>query len=522
MSRLCALLIVGFLPLCSSQGWAEEPSAPTGAGDEEIVEALAGAGGNRKELERALRHFEASEEGDASQKLAATRFLIANMPGKGHVITVLKDEDGNEVSYDPTDYPNFKAALAALEALEKEHGSLDFSRDRLVEDLHTIQADYLTRHVDLAFTAWRRVPEEQRVPFEAFLEHILPYRGSEEPIDDWLDPLLRRYADLRRKLGDKGTPQGIYEWISKDVHKRFRFDERYYLHPTDQGFTEMGRSGLGRCEDISNMTTFAARSVGIATAVDFTPAWGHRDNNHAWNVLLGPDGRGFDKGNAHAAKVYRKKFGLQRGALPYLLPEGREAPNRFLASKTIVDVTDQYAPTTDVSVTLDAEVRGAERFAYLCVFNGGRWVAIHWGEVGEDHEVTFDRMGRNLLYLPAVHDGKALKPAGAPLIVHEDGRVEPLSGRGSQTSVVLAAVKPRQKSVDTLVETPISHLREGARYQLKLWEGGAWKDVESFTATKEAPSLQGLPSDGLYWLVAEESRRLERPWRIQGHRQRFR
>ena len=43
---------------------------------------------------------------------------------------------------------------------------------------------------------------------------------------------------------------------------------------------------MGRCEDIANRTTYAARAVSLATATDFTPAWAHRDNNHAWNVLL--------------------------------------------------------------------------------------------------------------------------------------------------------------------------------------------------------------------------------------------
>ena len=47
------------------------------------------------------------------------------------------------------------------------------------------------------------------------------------------------------------------------VGRRLRFNERYYLHPTDQGFKEMEVSHQGRCEDLTNMQTYAARSLAL-------------------------------------------------------------------------------------------------------------------------------------------------------------------------------------------------------------------------------------------------------------------
>ncbi len=204
-----------------------------------------------------------------------------------------------------------------------------------------------------------------------------PLPGSQEPLDRWIEPLHEYYRPLWTELG--GDLTAIRKRISKDVHRRVYFNERYYLHPTDQGYSEMLASGQGRCEDITNMMTYASRSQALATAADYTPAWAHRDNNHAWNVALDQDGRGFAKGNAHAAKIYRKTFALQRDNLAFLLGPNEEAPNRWMSSKTYVDVTDQYAPTTDVSVRVDPWEPRKERFAYICVFNGGTWVPIHWG-----------------------------------------------------------------------------------------------------------------------------------------------
>jgi hypothetical protein len=429
------------------------------------------------------------------------------------VVTVLRTKDGHAIPYDPLAYDDFAAARSALEALEKRHGELEFDRDHRVEDLKVMKADFLIRHVEGSFAAWRRCPQKLRVSFPAFLEHVLPYRGSQEPLDDWLGPLSRRYAGLWKKLDDGSLdPAGLYHRLARDVHGRVGFDERYYLHPTDQGFTEMSRSGQGRCEDITNMITYAARSMALATAADYTPAWAHRDNNHAWNVLLDRDGRGFDKVGRKAAKVYRKTFAIQRHSLPFELPAGRPAPNRFLASRTAEDVTDQYGPTTDVHVRLGPQAAG-ERHAYACVFNGGDWVALQWGRVA-DGQVTFDRMGRDFLMLPATHDGTKLVPAAAPRLVHADGTIEVLPGTGAATAVTAVAVRPVQVSPDTHAATPVSHLQARTTYVLRRWTPAGWSKVTEVVAGKEPLHFDGLAADGLYWLVAKDSRRLERPWTI--------
>jgi hypothetical protein len=351
------------------------------------------------------------------------------------------------------------------------------------------------------------------VSFGAFLDYVLPYRGSQEPVGAWILPLHQHYTELLAEVDS--DPESLRSRISRDVHKRVRFDERFYLHPTDQGYSEMLTSGMGRCEDITNMMTYACRSMAIATAADYTPAWAHRDNNHAWNVLLDRDGKGSDRSNAHAAKVYRKTFALQRENLAFLLPEGREAPNRFMASKFYVDVTEQYAPTTDVPVELDAEVVAGESFAYICVFNGGEWVAIDWARIEEGNQARFKRMGRNIIYLPAIHREGKIVAASSPLLVLKDGSVQRLPGEAEPTEVIVASVRPRQTSPDTGVTTAVSFLKPEVRYTLQAWTLGGWKEVEEVVAGEEPLHFSGLPGDGLYWMVAEGSRKLERVFSIE-------
>lgn len=497
--------------------------APLGLADDHIPEpdhleaALAQAGDNRAELEGVLQHYLSL---DKQEEHEAARFLIENMPGKGYIVTELRTKQGEVVPYDPLAYKNFKASQAALDVLEKEHGELEFARDQMIEDLKTIKSAFLIKHIDHSFKVWRAAPESRRVSFEAFKQFILPYRGSQEPLGEWLAPLNERYEALVEELGPDADAKTIYKRLNKDVHQRVRFNERFYLHPTDQGFGEMLESGQGRCEDITNMTTFAARSMALATAADYTPYWGHRDNNHAWNVLLDADGQGFAKGNAHAAKVYRKTYAIQRDALPFQLPEGRPAPNRFMASTNAMDVTDQYGPTTDVVVTdmYAGDVR-TEKHAYLCVFNGGAWKAIQWAPI-EAGRVTFRRMGRNICYLPAVHDGDKLVPLAPPRIVHRNGVVQVLAGSGGASAIFLAADMPKQRSVDTGVVTPKSFLKAGQRYTLFRWDAG-WSKVSAFTAAEAIKQVDDLAQDGLYWLVREGSRKLERIFTIEAGAQRW-
>lgn len=305
MNQLARLVLLCLVPFAPALLLAETPVT-----DAHVTAALAEAGANRAELERVLDHFAKDP-----QKLIAARFLIANMPGHGYIVTRLKVvETGKTVAFDPLNCPNFKAALAALDALEKQHGELKWARDRKVEDLHTITAAFLIRHINNAFAVWQRTPEAHRVGFDAFLNFVLPCRGSQEPLEDWLSPLMKRYAFAWERLPTEKDATGIAR-CGKDLRRSVRFNEPYYLHPTDQSMSEMLLTGQGRCEDLTNLGTFAKRAVGIAVAADYTPYWARGDNNHARDVVLGKDGKITRKRYTHAGKIYRKTSAIQRDAL---------------------------------------------------------------------------------------------------------------------------------------------------------------------------------------------------------------
>ena len=88
----------------------------------------------------------------------------------------------------------------------------------------------------------------------------------------------------------------------------------------------MLKNKIGRCEDMTNLTIFAMRSMGIPVMSDFTPYWVKTGNNHAWNAIIDTTGKviifmgaesnpGIYKLNQVISKVYRKTSGFQKRTL---------------------------------------------------------------------------------------------------------------------------------------------------------------------------------------------------------------
>jgi hypothetical protein len=473
--------------------------------------SLSLAGDNKGELEKVLKHYEA---GGDEKKLGAAEFLISNMPGHGYVEAAFYDKDGNEVPYDATDYDTFDQAGEALKKLEEEHGKLNYKRKHFLKDIEIVTDDYLIGNIDLAFETWKQNPWAKDMSFEAFCEHILPYRCSNEPINEWRKVCIERYQNLPDKMTDPADIKEAVKLINKDVHQWVKFDTLYYLHPTDQGFDEMQKTGKGRCEDISNMISYAMRANGIAVASDYTPAWANRDNNHAWNALL--DNRGVgnaDLGNI-AAKVYRKTYSIQKDAIVFKKKKNEDIP-RWLKGKNFVDVTDQYFETSNITIPLTEEKPTKVSFAYLCVFNGGEWIPICSGEI-DSGEAVFTKLGRGIVYLPAYYHNGEIHPAAEPLILNKEGKLELLNGapdKKDDTEVEITILKPATDDDDTHIEIPQIVVKPDKKYELFYWNRG-WKTLGTQTATDKPITFDHLPANRLYWMTEENSEKLERIFTI--------
>lgn len=458
-------------------------------------------------------HYSAPED---SLKRVAARFLVENMEGHAYITFDLKDSVGTTVPFDVLSFPTYDSLETAFRILEKQHGTLDFKKRETTYDDSVLTPGFLIQHIDHALKAWKSRPFAAQLSFSDFCNYVLPYRGSNEPLELWRPFFYERYDSLLRSMKNPADPIEAAILINRDLISWFHFDPRFYYHPTDQGLSDMRSTTLGRCEDMTNLTIYAMRANALAVTSDYTPYWANSGNNHAWNSIVSPDGRVIPFMGAEAdpgayqlpnkvAKVYRKMYAIQKGNLAFQGVDSEQLPP-YLASKSYVDVTRDYAPVR--TITLPVIAPDSVHFAYLCVFNSGEWKAIHWAPI-TNGTARFTDMGLDVAYLPALYVDKKVVPSGDPFILTVEGEMRSMVADtlSTQTLTLPSTTKVRQVvSTDGFVK---SELTPGMTYELKYWNNG-WQVVGSATAASEPLRFTDVPVNAMYWLTAQDSDREER------------
>jgi len=516
---LALFCLISLLIIIFGGGCACGPEYPP-----EVTEALDKAGQNRGQLVKVLEHYRA--KGDSLEYLAAG-WLIGNMPSHFYGTYVLQDTTGAEINFSIFDYPDYASLTQSFDSLEKRYGTLDFQAKGKIYDVETISAELLIDHIDYAFRVWHEKPWARWVSFDEFCNYILPYRGSNEPLENWRPVFWGRYLTLQNGMTDSTDATEAAVKINNDIMSWFGFDPRYYYHPTDQGMTEMIKNRLGRCEDMTNLTIFAMRANGLAVTSDYTPAWADAGNNHAWNAILIPGGKVVPFMGAEAnpgsyglankfAKVYRKMFSEQKNNLAFQDKKQTELPG-WLAGKSYIDVTGDYQEVCDVTVPFDKPIPDSVDIAYLCVFNSGEWKAIHWGRI-ENGKVVFTDMGKEIAYLPALYLNKKFVPYGPPFILGADcalRELRPDSGRTTSVQVAATTGRVQAASTDGIAK---SFLTPGKEYEL-FYMADDWKSLGKAVAGDKPLVFENVPMGSLLWLVETNSDREERIFTYDNDRQ---
>lgn len=196
--------------------------------------------------------------------------------------------------------------------------------------------------------------------------------------------------------------------------------------------SQLVRQRTGKCRDESAFEVAMARSMGIPTAIDFTPHWGNRTNSHAWCVMILPDGKGTpfymgcvpgDTANYYhpylKPKIFRHQFRLNREMMKDFI--GEESVYPFFRQPDFIDVTDEYYETTHVEREVPEKYH-ENKVAYICVSDKEDWVPVHYGKI-VGGKVTFKSMGRRILYMMAVMGSRGLVTVGNPFYITPEGKV---------------------------------------------------------------------------------------------------
>ncbi len=486
----------------------------------DVEKVLEKAGKNRTELEKVIRHYSLSPTD--SLKLKATYFLIGNMEEQFYSHYVIADTNGNDLHFNVLDYPDYKSMVHAWDSLEAIYGPISNQRDTVIYDYNVITADFLIDNIDLAFKAWRNFKWAQHINFQQFCEYILPYRGTNEPLENWRSYFWKKYQWVVDSVKDKTDPVEACAVINTDIRSWFKFDPRFYRQSTDQGLTDMLRNKKGRCEDMTNLAIYAMRTMGVPVTSDFTPYWAKTGNNHAWNTVIdktgkpiifmgaGPNPRKY-KLNQALAKVYRKTFAKIKNSLAEIKPAWEKAPP-YINRNNIVDVTADYVKVTDVPVTLTKPKPDSVNFAYICVFNTGEWKAIHWSKL-KKNKALFTNMGLDIAYLPAYYKNGKVIPAGYPFILNKKGEKEILKPNLKKKKEIKLYSTTHKVTVNATDNIRKAYFVKGKKYTLYYWQDG-WKEVGTKIAGAGPLVFSNVPDNALLWLKVEKSRLDERIFTI--------
>ena len=521
-----SFLVVFFQFTCSLQSFAA--SYP-----KDVTAAITLAGSNRKELSKVLEHY-AAHPGD-SLKYRAACFLLAGMPAHESRSYYWTDSLNKVITFNEFDYPDFAAAVVEFNkiALRAKPNHVTVKKS----DCVSITSEYLIKNIDEAFEL-KQKPWARNLTFDQFCEYLLPYRFMDETFTEWRGSFQKEYARFIPMLQGKSVRQvcvlvcdslkkGFYNtWVTNPEKV-----EPAFLSPAQLLFRKQGA-----CEDIANWGGYIFRSFGIATNIDYTPAWATSTGSHYWNVTLDERGNAIpfvmcsaDSPNRYylhrePSKVLRIIYSINKETISQRIPKA-EIPEGFLQFSNYLDVTRDYWKVFDLKVKLDSipstESKSANniatiafdkaistdnmkiQIAYVAVLNGLAWRPIWWSEITKGGATTFTDLSCGAVYLPMLYQHGTLSPAAVPQLLRKDGSVQ-----------VLTPYMTRRRTVSLAQQEGYLIFRPGKRYALYCWQGG-WKQLGVKTAVDANPLVfSGVPSNALLLLVPEYSLGKERPFTI--------
>lgn len=304
----------------------------------ELENALKLAGENRGELEKVLYHY--SQNPSDSLKLQAATFLIENMPGhytlEGSLINACREK----IDTDTT------ASYFAKKTLDISLSHMDQFRHTAnkKEDVQNIKAEFLIRHIDRSFENLNSYSWLEDIPFDLFLEYILPYRFANERPDLWIDSLHLSPKALQELL----FSDDIKYTITK-MEYALKFSEATTFFQSHFIQELLCQDIYSDCQHITTQKNFKSRASCLPVAIDFIPHYANRNGYHYWNKIISPESKNSEISGAlerKTAKVYRKTYSRH----PLIKSKTTEYIPEFFKNPFLLDVSNEYLQTTDVSI----------------------------------------------------------------------------------------------------------------------------------------------------------------------------
>jgi len=363
------------------------------------------AGDNKKELKKVLVHY--SESKSDSLKYKAAVFLIENMPG--HYTVESKTINSCREIVDK-DTILSKAEKYLLDVVISYY--INDKEENRIEDIKTITSDFLIKHIDKTFDLYNKVAYMEDIPFNLFLEYVLPYRFENERLSLWREEINLSDSILNRI----NYLHSEYNLLDNSVFYGYlNLFKRRYHHSFVRKIS--GKDVLTDCHTTTYGNLLKLRLYGIPAVLDFIPVYANRNGYHNWINILNSDynaSTDITVYHRRTAKIYRKTYSCETKIQEVI---GESIP-RLLSRTFLYDVTDEYIKTCDVELEFLNKPRDNSN-VYLCVFNSLDWRPVAHTTAGENKAV-FKKIGMNIVYLPVYFDEHRMVPINYPFIL--DGK----------------------------------------------------------------------------------------------------
>lgn len=271
-------------------------------------------------------------------------------------------------------------------------------------DLVNLKSDDVISYFDALGKNLDRVSWKGKIDDFLFSYYILPYRVSQEPLENFThiygDTL---YSIVRDAKDMKEAALRINEWV---------FTKMKY-EPTarwDQNALITIRRGIGRCEEMAILCIKALRTVCIPARDVYTPWWPFTNSNHAW-VEVWLDGEWHALGGGELTdldnawfEVPSKRAAIVEGVVYGEMTGGNEPIYKMKKGYTIVNVTPLYSDITNLFVQVKNDDELAESASVsICVYNYGSLPPVGLKKADRNGFVKF-LVGKTDLFIYAFKD----------------------------------------------------------------------------------------------------------------------
>jgi Transglutaminase-like enzymes, putative cysteine proteases len=393
---------------------------------------------------------------------------------------------------------------------------------KTIPDKKIIDNDFLIKNIDEAFEIWNKYPWAQDIPKDIFFNYLLPYKIYGDKPEDWRYKLhlqlmsekeLISFLEDSISYNEDSSLDRLYKKVIQNIDKKVSYKDNPSHLTRFPSLSELTFLNYGDCIGLSYLYVMALRTLGIPAAVDIVPLWGSKNSGHATDVLWDNKLNKFrtvlgrrlvSSNNFPPSKVFRYSYQKQNtwtdtiepilGSQPFLL--------EYLMNDNWIDVTQEHTLTHDVKYKIDESL--TSEFAYICVFNYGKWEPVFWGKIDENGIASFKNMSINVLYRIAIPQGNNFQ------VISDIFKIDSMK---NQVFYKADALDKTTLKLQKLNEGSRSWLKKGKIYNLYFFDDSMeWELVEKQLCLKDSILIfDNVPSNALYRIVENDGdKRLER------------